>query len=159
MIPRGQARGIAFKRFIFYTGDSARKFHLADSSSNSYVWSKLQSRLAYCLRAISAQTPCVCRERKPAPTFPDHALRDRLDFSIIAAGANGVADPLAEQRSRERRDVRDRALRRISFVLADDPERLSPSVFARDRNVASELHHVSAGCGSSQLRLARRALQ
>ena len=23
---------------------------------------------------ISAQTPCVCREGKPAPTSPDHAL-------------------------------------------------------------------------------------
>src|SRR5882672_8394491 len=30
--------------------------------------------LASCLSMISAQTLCVCREGKPGPTFPDHAL-------------------------------------------------------------------------------------
>jgi hypothetical protein len=30
--------------------------------------------LAFCLRMISAQTLRVCREGKPVPTFPDHAL-------------------------------------------------------------------------------------
>ena len=30
--------------------------------------------LSFCLSMISAQTLCVCREGKPASTFPDHAL-------------------------------------------------------------------------------------
>src|SRR3977135_3099759 len=30
--------------------------------------------LSFCLSMISAQTPSVCREGKPVPTFPDHAL-------------------------------------------------------------------------------------
>jgi len=30
--------------------------------------------LVYCLSMISAQTLRVCREGKPVPTFPDHAL-------------------------------------------------------------------------------------
>src|SRR5258708_32727923 len=39
--------------------------------------------LAYCLSMISAQTLRVCREGKPAPTFPDHALavRERSYFT------------------------------------------------------------------------------
>ena len=30
--------------------------------------------LSFCLSMISAQTLRVCREGKPVPTFPDHAL-------------------------------------------------------------------------------------
>ena len=36
-----------------------------------------------CLSMISAQTLCVCREGKPVPTFPDHALETN-GFSIHA---------------------------------------------------------------------------
>jgi hypothetical protein len=32
-----------------------------------------------CLSMISAQTLRVCREGKPVPTFPDHALPDTAD--------------------------------------------------------------------------------
>src|ERR1700737_4532110 len=34
----------------------------------------------FCLSMISAQTPFgVCREGKPVPTFPDHALSNGID--------------------------------------------------------------------------------
>ena len=33
---------------------------------------------AFCLSMISAQTLRVCREGKPVPTFPDHALRHAI---------------------------------------------------------------------------------
>jgi hypothetical protein len=36
---------------------------------------------SYGLRMISAQTRRVCREGKPASTFPDHALWLRMIFS------------------------------------------------------------------------------
>jgi hypothetical protein len=39
-----------------------------DFSSNRHL------ALFCCLSMISAQTLCVCREGKPVPTFPDHAL-------------------------------------------------------------------------------------
>src|ERR1700681_2461192 len=36
--------------------------------------------LVSCLSMIYAQTLCVRREGKPAPTFPDHALGDQLSL-------------------------------------------------------------------------------
>ena len=43
---------------------------------------------SFCLSMISAQTLRVCREGKPVPTFPDHALVQKLaelfnDFSQV----------------------------------------------------------------------------
>src|SRR5260370_32399959 len=40
--------------------------------------------LSFCLSMISAQTLRVCREGKPVPTFPDHALvRDPPNFKLV----------------------------------------------------------------------------
>src|SRR5712675_1224455 len=38
--------------------------------------------LSFCLSMISAQTLRVCREGKPVPTFPDHALADTVGAVI-----------------------------------------------------------------------------
>jgi len=38
------------------------------------VGSNQHRALAPCLRMISAQASCACREGKPQHTFPDHAL-------------------------------------------------------------------------------------
>jgi hypothetical protein len=45
--------------------------------------------LSFCLSMISAQTLRVCREGKPVPTFPDHALDDHsapIDLSTPHIG-------------------------------------------------------------------------
>ncbi len=44
--------------------------------------------LAYCLSMISAQTLRVCREGKPVPTFPDHAL---ALLRLISLASNNLA--------------------------------------------------------------------
>src|ERR1700757_451541 len=43
------------------------------------------SRFSLWLRMISAQTLRVCREGKPVPTFPDHALDGRCQTASLAA--------------------------------------------------------------------------
>src|SRR5258705_4252172 len=57
-----------------------------DSSSNRHPV------LCFCLSMISAQTLCVCREGKPVPTFPDHAL------ALPVADADGFARPNLDPR-------------------------------------------------------------
>src|ERR1700687_4113486 len=52
---------------------------LDDFSSNRHP------ALSFCWSVISAQTLRVCREGKPVPTFPDHALasaRNAFDFRL-----------------------------------------------------------------------------
>src|SRR6266581_8004745 len=39
--------------------------------------------LSFCLSMISAQTLRVCREGKPVPTFPDHALGHKLAAEFV----------------------------------------------------------------------------
>ena len=65
----------------------------------------------------------------------DGSLRwslDPDDLGFADAGLNDIAYALAERRSRQWRDMRDRALGRIGFVLTDDPERLLPAIVAQD---------------------------
>jgi hypothetical protein len=45
--------------------------------------------LSFCLSMISAQTLRVCREGKPVPTFPDHALEPKCRDSSEAVGCGG----------------------------------------------------------------------
>src|SRR6266550_7143454 len=59
-----------------------------DFSSNRHL------AQSFCLSMISAQTLRVCREGKPVPTFPDHALVrgtcwDRLHAALDDRGAGG----------------------------------------------------------------------
>jgi hypothetical protein len=49
------------------------------------------------------------------------------DFRLAAAGRDDVAHRLVQQRAGDRRDVGERALRRLGLVLADDTERLAPA--------------------------------
>src|SRR5258705_2039649 len=44
--------------------------------------------LSFCLSMISAQTLRVCREGKPVPTFPDHALTERYADALFLAPDN-----------------------------------------------------------------------
>jgi hypothetical protein len=39
--------------------------------------------LSFCLSMISAQTPGVCREGEPVPTFPDHAQAGFVVADVI----------------------------------------------------------------------------
>src|SRR5258705_8217617 len=53
-----------------------RSLERDDFSSNRHP------ALSFCLSMISAQTLRVCREGKPVPTFPDHALTDTAGAAI-----------------------------------------------------------------------------
>jgi hypothetical protein len=41
-----------------------------------------------------------------------------------------IPDGFAEEHACERRNIGNRALRRVGFVLPDDPERLPPAILA-----------------------------
>ena len=64
-----------------------------DASSNCHPV------LSFCLSMISAQTLRVCREGKPVPTFPDHAVGHfsgsciRLTFARLGAAADADRSP------------------------------------------------------------------
>ena len=59
---------IASRRLSRISGQVPHKIERDDFSSNRHP------ALSFCLSMISAQTLRVCREGKPVPTFPDHAL-------------------------------------------------------------------------------------
>src|SRR6267143_4029332 len=65
--------------------------------------------LSYCLSIISAQTLRVCREGKPVPTFPDHALGER----------GGRAHHPGRTRPRQPREHGASRMRPFSVRLAD----------------------------------------
>src|SRR6266850_1101950 len=58
--------------------------------------------LSFCLSMISAQTLRVCREGKPVPTFPDHALRSscalgRREHHSVVGPAVAVGEHAADR--------------------------------------------------------------
>src|SRR5271168_5074518 len=76
------------------------------------------------------------RPATPGAAPPLFRNRENLDLAI--ANSDDVADRLAHQRARHRRNVRDRSVARIGLVLADDPERLPPAVVARECDAMAE---------------------
>ena len=57
---------------------------------------------------ISAQTLRVCREGKPVPTFPDHALviPDALEMTVAAGRASGGLEGFDGRRDRIRAEAK-----------------------------------------------------
>ena len=66
---------------------------IADTNEGCrHAWAEAAHRaLDSCLRIISAQTPCACREGKPLHTFPDHAP-GRLLIDCDMSASRGDAD-------------------------------------------------------------------
>src|SRR3982751_6634560 len=67
-------------------------------------------------------------------------LTDRDNLHVTRPDAHGVADAIAEQRPRERRQMRNRAVRWVGFVFADDPVGLFATVVPGDCHQASKPH-------------------
>src|ERR1700688_2700164 len=78
-------------------------------------------------------------------------LTDRGDLGLVLACRDDIPDRLPQQRARQRRDVRYRALRRIGLVLADDRKSLLAPVVANDRHGASELDGGAPGAPVTQV--------
>jgi hypothetical protein len=80
---------------------------------------------------------------------------DPDDLGPAGAGLNDIAHAFTEHRSRQRRDLRDRALGWIGFILTNDPERLLPAIVAYDSHRRAEPHLGVVGRGRYDAR--RRA--
>src|ERR1700727_2414828 len=89
--------------------------------------------------------------RKACPCRPLCDLRDRLDLSIGRPGRARAADPRAEKRPGERRDIGDRPAAGIRLILADDPEGLPATVVSDDRHLAAEMDGVAIDCARLHL--------
>ena len=63
-----------------------------------------------------------------------------------------IADFLAHERARYRRDVRDAAIGRIGFILTYDSPRLPPPIVALERHRRSEMYLVWIGEWGDRLR-------
>ena len=85
---------------------------------------------------------------------------DPDDLGFAGAGLNDIAHAFPEHRSRQRRDLRDRALGWIGFILTNDPERLLPAIVAYDgcTDVPNRTSEWSVGAGTTRA-VARRADQ
>jgi hypothetical protein len=73
-------------------------------------------------------------------------------LGFVAPGPDNIPDGLPEKRPCERRSVRYRSLRRISFVLSDNAKGLLASVIPNDRHGASELDSRNIGIAGNKLR-------
>src|SRR6185437_2443494 len=67
------------------------------------------------------------------------------NLRLAAADRDNIPHRLAEQRARQRRDMRERAMRRVGLVLADDAEGLTAAVVAFDADGCAELHAAQIG--------------
>src|SRR3954462_3273204 len=87
---------------------------------------------------VGGHDSLLCSSRRSASAgangaqHPYRALGNFDDLRVGIAGPDHVADVLAHQRARHRRDIRQCAVRRIGLVFADDAPGLLPSVVALD---------------------------
>src|SRR5690606_9565433 len=77
---------------------------------------------------------------------------ERHDFPFAAVDDADLADLLAEQSLRHRRDVGNRAPGGVCLVLADDTPGLALAVFVLDRDTHAEPDDVAVGFRHRQLR-------
>src|SRR5262249_30732523 len=62
------------------------------------------------------------------------------DLGLGVCHLYSVADLLSEQRARQRRHMRERPVRGVGLVLANDAERLAAAVVAHDAHGRAEMH-------------------
>jgi hypothetical protein len=89
-------------------------------------------------------------------TIPDWSL-DPDDLGLAGAGLNDIGHAFTEHQSRQRRDLTDRALGWIGFILTNDPERLLPAIVAYDGHRRAEPHLGVVGRADTTRAVARRA--
>jgi hypothetical protein len=66
--------------------------------------------------------------------------RDNLDF--VAVHLDGLTDPLSNEPTRKWGHIGDRSAAGIRLVLADDAERLAPTIVALDRDAGAKRDHA-----------------
>src|ERR1700733_13726900 len=122
------------------TGKTARSSPTTASSPRAIraIWKRSAKRSSRkCAKAStsaaprSKQTSAPRGETKrgcPSRDGMKKALPDRQNLHLTAGDLDALAGRLAEQRARQRRDVRQRALCRRCFVFADNAESVGAAV-------------------------------
>src|SRR5690348_3925193 len=78
-------------------------------------------------------------------------LANPQNLHLAAADRDHITHRLAEQRARQRRHMRERTMRGVGLVLADDAEGLPAAVVAFDGDGCAELHAAQIGRRRDQL--------
>jgi hypothetical protein len=79
-------------------------------------------------------------------------LLHRKHFQLGIVERRDVANPLSEQRLRNRGNVRDHSLRGVRLILADNSKRLGPSVVSAKRHAPAEQDELGRLSCLEQLR-------